>query len=394
MPVTSEQDLPKSRALEMLRGGSAGVMEWNALRRAVRPAHSEFVYDLSEVDLVNARLAHANLRFVKLDDSDLTGAWLHSADLTRATLRNCQLERASFQFAELSRCRFDGARLAHTFFSRCDLGGSEWRGATLHRTSLIYSNLADAYFKEVSFETVYFDGSNLAKARFEDCVFSWLNFSAVHLVDMDVTPFIPGYRHFSHGLDNYVDWKAVAKSIHDPRLADFLMWLGVPPVFATYLIDCARSIDKRELFSMLQSTFISYGSPDSAFAKRLHEALSRNGVRAFLFERDAVPGERLSRMMNTGVNDYDRVVLICSKSALSRLGVRNEIQLSLDREAREGGSDRLIPITLDDYVFGDWWPERPDSARAIRDKVVADFRDTGHFDEQMIRLLDALKKKA
>ena len=43
------------------------------------------------------------------------------------------------------------------------------------------------------------------------------------------------------------------------------------------------------------------------------------------------------------------------------------------REASEGGSEILIPVTLDDYVFR-WRPKRADLARQIRARVIADFR--------------------
>jgi hypothetical protein len=50
----------------------------------------------------------------------------------------------------------------------------------------------------------------------------------------------------------------------------------------------------------LRSTFISYGNPDEACARKLYEALHGNGVTTFFFFREhAVPGEKLHRM--TGV---------------------------------------------------------------------------------------------
>ena len=42
----------------------------------------------------------------------------------------------------------------------------------------------------------------------------------------------------------------------------------------------------------------------------------------------------------------------------------------LEREAKEGGSDILIPITLDDFVYSDWAPTRPDVAAQVRSRVV------------------------
>ena len=91
-----------------------------------------------------------------------------------------------------------------------------------------------------------------------------------------------------------------------------------------------------------QSVFISYGGPDKPFAERLHGELSRRGVKAYVFSKDAEPGAKLHRVMREGVNRYDRVILLCSRDSLDRPGVLNEIEETLQREAREGGNPVLM----------------------------------------------------
>jgi pSer/pThr/pTyr-binding forkhead associated (FHA) protein len=125
----------------------------------------------------------------------------------------------------------------------------------------------------------------------------------------------------------------------------------------------------------LQSTFISYGGPDLAFAKKLNEALKLRGVQTFLFEEDAVPGTRLHEVMHWGVNAHDRVILVCSKASLERRGLLNELEETLAREARDGGATYLLPVRLDNYVIDGWNPTKPGLAQRIRDRVIADFRD-------------------
>ncbi|HJX53450.1 MAG TPA: TIR domain-containing protein [Polyangia bacterium] len=145
----------------------------------------------------------------------------------------------------------------------------------------------------------------------------------------------------------------------------------------------------------LQSTYISYGQPDKAFADKLAKALERSGVKTFLFPDDGVPGQPLHEMMRKGVNEHDRVILVCSKAALDRKGVLNEIEETLRREARSGGVPYLIPIRLDDYVLSGWNPPGT-TAQAVRDRVVADFQgaltDPVKFDAALNRLLAALRR--
>jgi hypothetical protein len=99
--------------------------------------------------------------------------------------------------------------------------------------------------------------------------------------------------------------------------------------------------------------------------------------------------------MRRGVNDHDRVILICSESSLQRPGVLNELTETLAREARDGGNEYLIPVRLDDYVFSSWAPAREDLAQTVRDRVIADFRDHAdptRFDAELGKLIIALKR--
>lgn len=144
-----------------------------------------------------------------------------------------------------------------------------------------------------------------------------------------------------------------------------------------------------------RSVFISYGGPDERFARAIYEEFTRRGVRSFFFPESAVPGKRLHRTMLEGVNDYDRVLLICSRTSLNRFGVLNELEQVLAREAREGGAELLIPITLDDYVFSGWSPQQSDIVIQIRDRVVADFRnaspDSDMFASRLMQLFEVLQ---
>lgn len=100
--------------------------------------------------------------------------------------------------------------------------------------------------------------------------------------------------------------------------------------------------------------------------------------------------------MREGVNKFDRVIVICSANSLSRRGVLNEIEETLQREARDGGASYLIPIRLDDYIFQPECAVDPGIAQAIRDRVVADFTkldaDPDKFDRSLQRLIAALRK--
>ena len=144
-----------------------------------------------------------------------------------------------------------------------------------------------------------------------------------------------------------------------------------------------------------QSVFISYGAPDQEFAMKLNKSLNDRGVRTFFFLIDNVPGERAHNIMRKGVNEFDRTILVCSQQSLERMGVLNELDLVLSRESREGGSNRLLPITLDRYVFDSWLPVDGYLKTAILDRSVCDFIsadvNNSKFETALETILSALK---
>jgi hypothetical protein len=145
--------------------------------------------------------------------------------------------------------------------------------------------------------------------------------------------------------------------------------------------------------SKFKTAFISYGGPDETFARKLYEALLTKGVHTYYFPESSIPGRRLHRTMTDAVYEYDVVISICSEAAVTRPGWLNELEQTLSREAREGGTELLIPVLLDDFVLSCWEPERKDLALQLQSRVAADFR--GHneesaFNRQVERLCTAL----
>jgi hypothetical protein len=145
---------------------------------------------------------------------------------------------------------------------------------------------------------------------------------------------------------------------------------------------------------MYRTLFISYGGTDEGAASEINSYLKVKGVKTWFFPDDALPGQKLHRVMHDEIDKHERALLICSEKALSRHGVLNEIERVLEREAREGGSEVLIPITLDDFVYGDWAPARPDVAAQVRTRVITkvDLADEKLRDRQLDKLVAALKK--
>lgn len=152
-------------------------------------------------------------------------------------------------------------------------------------------------------------------------------------------------------------------------------------------------ISERKMFNSL---FISYGGTDEAIAIKINSYLKSKGITTWFFPEDALPGQKLHRVMHEGVNNHDRVLLLCSKKSLSRPGVLNEIERVFEREAREGGSEILIPIALARFVFSNWVPSRSDLAAQIRSRVIAKIDvseiESEHGQVQLNKIVSSLSK--
>ena len=146
--------------------------------------------------------------------------------------------------------------------------------------------------------------------------------------------------------------------------------------------------------SMMHKTlFISYGGPDESQVIEINKKIKSKGVKTWFFPDDAKPGAKLHRTMHDGVNNHDHVLLVCSKNSLSRSGVLNEIERVLEREAKEGGIEILIPVTLDDFIYSDWAPDRMDIANQIRSRVITKLEISGsQFESSINKIVSVLSK--
>lgn len=103
------------------------------------------------------------------------------------------------------------------------------------------------------------------------------------------------------------------------------------------------------------TVFLSYGFGDHRLVEAMRTDFRQAGVETWWFPQDAPAGGRIHHVVRSGIRKYDRMVLLCSRHALVRPGVINEIEECFQREAAEGGSDVVIPVILDDVLDQPWW---------------------------------------
>ena len=122
--------------------------------------------DLTKTELSGANLMGADLSSAHLFSTDLSDADLLNTNLSDARLFDADLSNACVIGADLSNAYLDGANLSHSLISETNLSGAKLRntnlsGAELEESNFSGANLAQADFSGTRTEMSDFSGVNM-----------------------------------------------------------------------------------------------------------------------------------------------------------------------------------------------------------------------------------------
>jgi len=307
-----------------------GVVAWNEWREK----NPTTVPDLSDVNLERLSFSGYNL-----NEAQLFLARLRMADLSFANLHNAVLNAADLAWADLEQADLKGARLA---------------GANL-------------------------SGANLRDVDLTNAFIGWTTFGRN---DMST---VKGLDTVEHDGPSIIGIETIYRS-WDKIPHVFLQQAGVPETFIAYMKGLAE-----DEVSSLYSCFISYSEKDKNFCDRLYDDLKARHVLVFYFREDAVWGKSVWGEIDSNINRYDKLLVVCSQNSLQSGPVLREIERALNREDKEQ-KNVLFPIRIDDYVLDKWEHERMTD---VTSKVIGDFRgwdgDPEKYDVAFERLLKDLE---
>jgi len=329
-----------------------GVKAWNAWREAGRQNSAV----IPPEDFYNApNLSHAKLRGL-----DLAGAYLVGVDLQGADLRDTILKGANLRGASLYGTDLRGSRMVWCDISEAKLYGANFSGANLHGTDLrdsrfdhtpmIRTNLSGADIRGCQFLGADLTRADLTYALLLQTVFGDTTLRATR-----------GLESCLHEGASIIDYHTLVKSGRLP--VRFLRECGLSNGFISKLpavLDAQAPL----------RCFISYSIKNERLAERLDGDLQEHDIRCWYFRKHAVAGGILEKEIADYIERYDKVILICSKDSLQSAEVLKEVELALQKEVRTG-KEVLVPIRIDDYVFGEWRHRR---TRDVIAKTIADFR--------------------
>lgn len=363
--------MANSQHLERL---AAGPEAWNQWRNE----NPGTIPDLGGADLSGRILSETNRAFrseVKVQ-TNLQGALLRAANLERAVLQGANLSYADLR----------GAKLERADLRRANLTGADLRRARLLGTNLTLSKLSEARVEGAWIWETVFSRVNLAQVQgLESCVHP-----GPSLID-DRTFRDSGElpERFLQGC-GLTDWQLQVSHLNRRDLTD-----------AKVTDICYKVVELRTNPALqFFSCFISYSHKDRKFARKLFATLQDAGIRCWLDEHQLRPGDDIFEEVDRGINLWDKILVCCSKSALTSWWVDNEILSAFKKEQQlfqEKGQkvNVLIPLNLDGFMFSEEWMRG--YRKQVLSRLAADFTgwqdSESKFESESRRVVDALRSE-
>jgi hypothetical protein len=298
------------------------------------------------------------------------------AALSGAQLHAAQLLRADFHQAILSR-----AQLSQTNLRHADLRGADLRGANLAHADLSFANLTDADLSHanlsyVNLNQTLFKETNLTRARLHHALLRETVFANVDLST------VIGLESVYHLAPSSIGTDTISRS-GNTLPERFLRHTNMHENLLMSILE-----QKKETFDYA-TTFISYASEDHLFARKLHHDLTEAGVWCWFAPSSLKAGDYWKARIDQGIKQCDKMLVVLSPDALASEWVRYEVQVARQKE-RKAGKPVIVLLCLDPAIS-----ENLDWAAFLRGKrympPFKHWNDTRRYQEEFIRLLDALK---
>lgn len=376
--------------LKILKQGVEVWNEWRNKNSNILPnledanLHKADLYrvNLSQANLIGAELGEAELYEANLYGAELIGVELNKADLRGANLRHADLRHAGLYGADLYGADLYGADLSEADLHEANLSIANLGEVNLSGADLSITDLSSSILSSADLSGTDLFKTNFSESKLEDTIFnnSTLNKTILGLTDLSTCIGLDTVKVSGNCV---IDFQTLSNSKNLPK--DFLFKLGLPETYIDYL---PGFYDEKPL--RLFPVFISHSSTDKNFTGKLYEALIGKRVSVWYDEHKLKPGDDILDSIDKGINVYDKMILVCSKSSLDSWWVEEELERIFEKErqyrTQHGKKHRLlIPITIDDEILNSKAP----LAKSIRKRSIGEFQNW-QDDQQFTKALEDL----
>jgi len=133
---------------------------------------------------------------------------------------------------------------------------------------------------------------------------------------------------------------------------------------------------------MQKNIFISHSSKDKPFVRKLDSALSSQGVKVFLDERDIKVGDSIPDSIYEALSVSTHILYVVSINSVSSAWVKEELSIAKMRQNENDGL-RILPILLDDM-------ELPTAVKHIKYASFINWQSSNIFISSMNEIFKSL----
>ncbi len=277
----------------------------------------------NHTDEVLLRLNGETLRGIDLSGANLAGAAMYAIELVGTQKSDSPVFDVNRRVVDLAGAKLSKANLSGAVFSESMIVGTDFSNANLAGAVLVRSHLIRTNLK----------GANLSGARLMNTSFS----------ECPTLCKAAGLEELEHSGPSTLDSRTLRSCVK--ALPDAFM-LGAGYTMEEIERLQAMYCDPKPFYSC----FISYSRQDSEFAEWLRSELIKNDISCWQDTHDMRGGDYWRRQIYDAIEKQDKMILVCSRNALDRPAVVEEIIEAIDRE-RATKSQKLFPVRIDDYIL-------------------------------------------
>ena len=279
--------------------------------------HTSFInFELIHTFSINLLFKNCSFRSFDLEESDLINAqFVDCGDIKKINF-GCDVENVTFLNCNL----MDGMIGGPSNFDNNE-------------------EVIDYHFDKCKFEFFTFINSYLNNSHFISCNYYQVNFNNCELSNKT---FNSNKLQSDKGFCN-IDLQTIIQS-------ETLNYKILSNIFGITTADIQKTIRENIIRSEYHSVFISYSIKDEWFALSLNNILHKNGIKTFLWSKDAPGGKFLHSIMRTNIRKFDKVLFIASENSIKSKAC--QFELSEGRKKQEKlWKEIYFPIHIDNYIF-------------------------------------------